>query len=121
MDSAFALTQLLWAPILASAVSVLYFRKAAHLPLGQRAAVSAHGALLALIYAIAFLISVAGAARANLAVPFWFAFTLPAVSVLFALARFSGNKSVHLLLLAVAACAVWVFFIGTMAVTGDWL
>ena len=121
MDSAFALIQLLWAPILALAVSVVYFRKAALLPMGQRVAVSAHGALLALIYAVAFLVSAAGAARANLAVPFWSAFTLPVVSVLFALARFSGRKSVHFLLLAVAACAVWVFFVGTMAVTGDWL
>lgn len=121
METVLALTHLLWAPVLAVLVSAVYYRQAVFLPLRQRVAVSAHGALLALLYGTAFLVAATGASNAQLAIPFWISFLLPIVSILFALARFGGNRAIHLLQLVVAACAFWVLFIGTMAITGEWL
>jgi hypothetical protein len=103
------------------AISCIYFLRANELTLSRRLLVSCHGALVALLYTTALLVSALGFSRHALAVPFWLLFFLPAASVFLALRWVQAPGTLHFLLLALAAAAVWSWFIGTMAVTGEWL
>lgn len=121
MDTAAALVQWLWAPIAAAVVSVVYFRSSKNARLGERLAVSVHGLSIVLVYVGALLVSAGGLSRASLLYPFWVLFLVPLMLAGLALYRFEGNGAVHLLQVVNLVSAGWVFFIGTMAVTGDWL
>lgn len=121
VEAAAALIQWFWAPVAAAAVSFAYFRSSKNLRLGERLAVSAHGLSIVLVYVGALLVAAVGLSRASLLYPFWSLFLLPLGLVGFALVRFRGNGAVHLLQLINLLSAGWSFFVGTMAVTGDWL
>jgi hypothetical protein len=121
VDAATALFQWLWAPVAAAAVSLAYFRSSKNVLLGERLAVSAHGLAIVLVYATSLLVAAVGLSRASLLYPFWSLFLLPLALAGFALFRFKGNGAVHLLQLVNLMSAGWAFFVGTMAVTGDWL
>jgi F0F1-type ATP synthase assembly protein I len=121
VDAAAALFQWLGAPVVAAAVSVAYFRSSKNMGLGERLAVSAHGVAIVLVYVGALLVAAFGLSRASLLYPFWSLFLLPLILVAVALVRFKGNGAVHLLQLANLLSAGWSLFVGTMAVTGDWL
>lgn len=113
---------LLWfgPPVFACAASLIYFHKANTLPLPQRVLVSAHGAALAWIYLAGVAVAALGLHNPVLAVPFGCLFSIPLALGLYAFIRWNDG-GVHLLLIGEFLCAVWIFFIGTMAVTGDWL
>lgn len=119
MDAALAITQWVWAPAIACAISCVYFIKSPALPLSRRLAASFHGSAVALLYVTALLVYVTGLARASFAIPFWLGFLLPLVSVGCALIWLRG--ALQWLLFVLLACAASALFIGTMAVTGDWL
>lgn len=121
MDQIAATIQWLGAPVVSAAISSVYFVKARRLVFGRRVAVSAHGALLLLIYLVAAVVHQTGTFRPALVWPFLGAFIAPALSILFALAWYRGNKALHLLILPLLYCGLWIAFIGGMAVTGDWL
>jgi hypothetical protein len=120
MDAAALLATGSWAPLLAIGVSALYFAKGTNLPVGKRIAISAHGFLLFILALIAAIVHATGNSKAALAVPYAVAFVLPAASILCAIVWLRAGL-VHLLLLTVVAAALWTFFVGGMAVTGDWL
>jgi len=54
-------------------------------------------------------------------VVFWTALAFPAISAVVALMRFRGRGTVHWLQIPLLAAAAWICFIGTMAITGEWL
>lgn len=121
MDLAAAVAQWAWAPVIAASISALYFRHARALPAWQRVLGSVHGVLLALLYAGALLIGASGLSAPSLAYPFWAALVLPLVSAALGFTWVRRPGAIHGSLLALLACAAWTFFIGTMAVTGQWL
>lgn len=122
MDAAFSFAQFWLAPVLTLLVSVAYFRASPSAQrLGERIAVSAHGAVIAGLYFGAMFLWLSGASRPAYGKPFVYALAVPIALMVFALVRFRGRASVHLLQLINIVGLVWAFFIGSMAVTGDWL
>jgi len=121
VDAVVALTQWIWAPVVACSISCVYFLKADALPLPRRIMVSAHGSLLSLLYVGALFVYTVGMSKPFLAYPFWVAFVVPLASAALAFAWIRDKGALHALLLLLAACAAWSLFIGTMAVTGEWL
>jgi hypothetical protein len=116
-----ALLQWLWAPIVAALVSCIYFAQSTNSSFRERLAVSVHGALLALIFLVALMVGFFGLAHRSFAVPFWAALFFPAISALVALVRFQGVATVHWMQVPLLAAAAWIYFVGTMAITGEWL
>lgn len=116
-----ATIQWLGAPIASVVISVVYFVMSRPLALARRFAVSAHGVLLTAIYVAAVAIYDTGNSRTVFVWPFLAAFLIPAVSVVLALIWYPRNKTLHLLIFPLVYCAMWIAFIGGMAVTGDWL
>jgi len=109
-------------PLLAMAISVVYlWRSPKGQPVPQRLLVSAHGAAIAAIYLCAMYMWWSGLSRANLALPFMFSLMIPLLLILVSFLKFEGPRSMHLLQLANLFCLGATFFIGGMAVTGDWL
>jgi hypothetical protein len=121
MDAVFALIQWFWAPVVTTGVSVAYFRASKGMKNNDRFIVSLHGASIAIIYVGALLIFAAGLSRPSFARPYWLLFIIPAGGIVLALSRFRGNRAVHFLQVGNVLCAAWALFIGTMAVTGEWL
>jgi hypothetical protein len=121
MEGFVSMLQLIWAPVVGLVVSLVYFRKSSMLPTKQRLMASAHGALLAFIYLLAFLAAAAGLSKPSLALPYSAMLAIPVFSTLFAMYRYKGDATLHLLQMPNAAAAAWIFLVGTMAVTGNWL
>ena len=116
-----ALVQWLWAPLVAAGVSVVYFQGSTSTSKAERVATSSHGAALALLYLGALSIHALGMSRPALGWVFWGSLLVPASLAVYALARFRGSKNLHFLQLANLLAALWIWFLGTMAVTGNWL
>jgi hypothetical protein len=104
------------------AISVVYFRRSPKVqPLAERALVSAHGFVIAAIYICAMCIWWSGASRASLGLPYAFSLLIPLSLIIVSFLKFRGPRSTHFLQLANVFCLGATFFIGGMAVTGDWL
>jgi len=122
MDALSAIAQFWLAPVLALLVSVAYFRASPGAqPLGQRLAVSSHGAVIAGLYFTAMLISAFGMARPSFDRPFTVALALPLMFMAFSLVKFQGRACIHALQVVNLLALFWAFFVGSMAVTGNWL
>jgi hypothetical protein len=115
------LFQWLWAPLVAAGVSVVYFQTSTSSRWFERMATSVHGASMAVLYFGALGIHSLGMANPKLGKAYWLSLLIPCGFALYAMARFSGNKKIHLLQLANLLAAFWIWFVGTMAVTGNWL
>ncbi|HEY1104021.1 MAG TPA: hypothetical protein VGE70_11430 [Burkholderiaceae bacterium] len=122
MDAAFAFAQFWLAPLLTLLVSIVYFRTS---PSGQgmaeRLAVSAHGCVIAVLYFGALTFWWAGASRPAYGKLFAYSLLVPLVLMGFAFVKFRGKASVHLLQIVNLVGLFWTFFVGSMAITGDWL
>jgi hypothetical protein len=123
MEALLAVVIQFWAaPLLALGVSIAYFFAS---PSSQsvpvRLLASSHGAAIALVYVGALIVSTAGIAKPGLAVPFLLALGVPVLLALLSFFVFRGRPLTHALQLVNVACLAWAFFIGTMAITGEWL
>jgi len=122
MDAISAIAQFWLAPFLTLLVSVVYFRASSRtLPLGQRLAVSAHGIAITVLYFGAMFLWMSGLARPAYGMPFAYLLLIPIVLISYSLWRFRGWRFVHILQFLNLVSIAWTFFIGSMAVTGDWL
>ena len=120
--AAFAIAQFWIAPLLAAAVSAIYFRASpTDQPLLQILVVSGHGAVIASLYGGALAFSGLGIAKQSYGLPFIGLLLVPVVLVGLSFALFRGRRSVHLLQILNLVCLAWTLFIGGMAVTGEWL
>jgi uncharacterized YccA/Bax inhibitor family protein len=109
-------------PILSVLISVIYFRKSPRdQPLARRYLVSAHGVVIAVIYVAAILVWQVGSAQDALARPFILICIIPVLLIVASFVWFRGPRYVHLLQLGNLFCLGATFFIGGMAVSGDWL
>jgi 4-hydroxybenzoate polyprenyltransferase len=122
LSYAAAWTQWLLAPILASAISLIYYHAASPtLARSMKLVVSAHGVSMAALYMVAMTIFWTDKAKPMFALPYLCSLLMPAGLIIFSLFKFKGHRVVHWLQLINVACLLWVAFIGIMAVTGDWL
>lgn len=103
-------------------VSLLYFSFAKDgASLALRLLTSAHGAVGALVFFSALAIGFSGWDHPSYGQPYLFAWVLPALLMLFSLMRYPGPATVHLLQVFNVLAFAWAWFIGTMAVTGNWI
>ncbi len=110
------------APLIAVAISVMYFlRSDSNANLLRRVISSAHGVTIAIIYAIAFAITLAGYAEPPKIIPFVVALLVPVALILISLFDYPGNSRIHRWQVLNVACLLWTWFMGSMAITGDWL
>ena len=108
--------------MIASLISIAYFVGSRSDPsLSRRLLTCVHGALIAFAYVGALLI--ADARRFNVAfgMPFLLLLVVPVVFAVISIWQYRGPKLMHLLQVPNVACLVWTAFVGTMAVTGEWL
>ena len=106
------------------AVSCGYFARASSdTPLAWRLLSASHGLIGAALYLCAILVWVSGAARPAHGVPYAVSFVFPALLVVFSFFFFffRGPRNTHWLQLLNVSAMFWAFFIGSMAVTGEWL
>jgi hypothetical protein len=111
----------LWAPLVAAGVSFIYWREARSSSGTQRVLISAHGYVMSILYILAVAVHMLGLSRPSLGVPFWGALLVPVAFMVVSLVRFEGAKSVHIWQIGNVLALGWTFFVGTMAVTGNWL
>lgn len=110
------------APIFSVLVSGIYFRSSpSSVPLRMRLFASAHGIAIASLYFVAMGIWRSGTSRASYGIPFLCLLTIPLVLIGVSFFCFRGSRLLHLLQIVNLLCLVWTAFIGSMAVTGDWL
>ncbi len=122
IGSVFALMQGVLAPLLATSISVAYFRASPRTePLSKRIAASAHGVTIALIYVTAILVWWAGISTPRLATPYLLLLLLPLSLIVTSFFLFRGRRIFHWLQVLNFMCLIWTGFVGGMAVTGDWL
>lgn len=110
-------------PIVMVAISALYF----HLDrrqgeLRDRILSSIHGALGTVLYLGAMAVwKITGAHHPGAVEPFLLCYVAPLASVSYALFRFRGPKTIHLLQVINIAALLWTGLVGAMAIKGTWL
>jgi F0F1-type ATP synthase assembly protein I len=110
------------APLLAVAVSVIYFCRSPQTePIMRRIAASAHGIAIALIYVGALSLNFAHLESQRWSTPFSIILLLPLMLIVLFVLLFRGHPETHWFQLLNLLCLAWTAFIGGMAVTGDWL
>jgi hypothetical protein len=110
------------APVIAMAISVVYFKRSPKdQPLAQRLLVSAHGVVIAAIYLCALYVWWSGSSRESYGRPYAIAFMVPVALIAVSFWKFRGPRSTHLFQLANLFCIAASYFLGGMAITGDWL
>jgi hypothetical protein len=120
------LTWLTWssyvlvAPALAAAVSGVYFVASPRAePLRNRILASAHGATIALLYVLAWIVLISGQSNLRLGTPFSFLLLLPLFLIIVSFFFYRGRKVVHWLQIINVVCLLWTGFTGIMLVTGE--
>ena len=114
------LLEVLAAPFLAGLVSFVYFvASPKSQPMRQRLLASAHGIVIVLIYALAWLFIVVGISRPSLFLPFTISLLVPGGLIVASFFMYKGPKSVHWLQVPNLACLLWTGFAGAMLITGQ--
>jgi hypothetical protein len=109
-------------PALSIFVSVIYFRNSPKdQSLSRRLLVSAHGIILAAIFIGAIVVWQIGSARASLGAPFAITLIVPLVLTVATFIWFRGPRYIHAIQVVNLFCLAATFFVGGMAITGDWL
>ena len=107
------------APILAVAVSVIYFRASARvLSLGRRVAVSVHGLSIALLYTGAWIVLLSGQSGPRFGRPFAWLLLLPLLAMGVSFRYDQGFEKLRLLQVINLLCFLWTGFVGSILVTG---
>ena len=108
--------------LLAVAISVIYFRNSPRTePLARRLLASAHGVVIAVLFISAIAIWLSGHSQERLGTPFQLLLLIPLALMIASFFLFKGPKATHLLQILDVVCLLWTWFVGGMAVTGDWL
>lgn len=87
----------------------------------KHVAVSAHSVLLLLILGFALTIGVFEFTNQICLVLFYVLLSIPVLSIVLSLKYFTGSKWCHLTHIWNMAALFWTWFIGGMAISGDWL
>ena len=112
------------APLILIAVSLAYFFGDPRRPaIGARLLTSAHGFTGAALYLGAMGLHWARPLeyRPSLAIPYMMLFAFPFAAIIVSFFTFRGSRLFHLLQPLNAAALLWALFVGSMAVTGNWI
>ena len=101
-------------------VSLIFWFKDSN-SLKFRLFVSAHGLLVLAVFGIAYLIFLTGIIKTWLLYFFFVLLLLPICSIVFSFIYFKGHKLFHVLHLITLLALFWVFFVGGMMVTHDFI
>lgn len=104
-----------------TAISGIYFYLDRSSRIMQRIFNSTHGVAGAALLFGAILIWNNDLSESKLLTPFSWLFLIPLASIIFSFIFFSGNKFVHILQIPNLVGLAWCWFVGAMAITGDWL
>ena len=124
MSTFLAYAQWWAAPIVLLGVSGTYFALGSPgQPLSRRLIASSHGAVGLLLYLVAFALMWHDPQgyRPQLAGTYAFLFLVPIAFIVVALLIFDGPRWVHILQVPNVLALLWAYFVGGMAITGDWL
>jgi hypothetical protein len=114
------LVEVLAVPFLAGLVSVVYFLSSPkNQPMQQRLLSSAHGAVVVILYALAWLFVIAGISRPSLLLPFAVSLLVPGALIAASFFLYKGARQVHWLQVPNVACLLWTGFVGGMLITGQ--
>ena len=117
----FALGQM-WPALPAAAVSIVHYLVPGPQTLMRRILASSHGILLLLAAGYAVAISKWSTVLDIYQVPLWLLLVLFLASAIYALFQYRGWRiTVHCLQLIQLPSAFWIFFVGTMTITHDWI
>lgn len=110
------------APVVAIGISVVYLRapQVAHTLL-RRMLASLHGLIIAFANFAALLVAFTGHSDTRLGLAFSLLLCLALASMIVAIPTFGLTNRMNLLLIPLLACLLWVYVMGGMAVTGNWL
>lgn len=108
-------------PIVLVLISAIYFFLNRGVSLGVRFLSSAHGVIAAVLYAATLFLWKSGWSNEAYLYPFWALLLFPLALIIYSFWGFKGRKAIHVLHLASISCLILVWFIGSMAVTDDWL
>ncbi len=101
-------------------VSLIYWLKDSNTGF-KRIAVSAHSVILLVLFGATFVIGYYGYSDKSLLAPFYSLLTIPIASIIASLVLFKGSKWIHFAHLWNLMALPWTWFVGSMAVSGDWL
>ena len=85
----------------------------------ERVFISAHGALILIVFYAAFLVSYFGFSSFGHLNTYSAFCVLPLISMVFSCFRHKGNRLLHLLHIILILALVWAWFVGSMYVSGD--
>jgi hypothetical protein len=119
----YQLAQWYGAPIAMIAVSAAFFFASRNRSFRQRLLVSAHGMSGAVLYVGAFAVASLqpGGYRPSWAGAYATLYLVPLALIGVSILKFQGAKLIHALQVLNLGALTWALFVGTMAVTGDWL
>ena len=110
------------APVIMILISISYFILArSGSSLARRTLTSAHGFVAAILYIGAFLVWILGHSHRSYAVPFLLLHFFPLALIVISAIWYRGPKLVHFLQLPNLAAMWWGIFVGSMAITNEWL
>jgi hypothetical protein len=114
------LFEILAVPFLAGLVSVVYFMASPKSqPMRKRLMASAHGAVIVMLYALAWLVIIVGVSRPSMFLPFAILLLFPGVLIATSFFVYKGPRAVHWLQVPNVACLLWTGFAGGMLITGQ--
>lgn len=87
----------------------------------SRIAVSVAGPLISFLYLMSLTIGLRGYGNLKFAQVFFVALIVPCIFVLYALVKYRGPKKIHALQVLNVLALIDSYFIGTMAISDNWL
>ena len=117
-----SLVQIYAAPIVMAGISAAYFvADHSNTTLNHRILTSAHGAAAAILNVVALAIWIAGRSQLSYSVPYLWLHAVPVALIVVLLVAYRGPKWIHILQLPNLVAMFWGLFVGSMAITNDWL
>jgi len=112
---------LLFPAIVPVLIGIHYFLRSADMTKTPRIAVSIAGPQISFLYLISLAIGLRGHGNSGLAQAFAVALIVPCIFVLYTLLAYRGPKKIHALQTLNALALIDTYFLGTMAITDNWL
>jgi len=117
-----SLVQIYAAPIVMAGISAAYFvADHSDMTLNHRILTSAHGATAAVLNVVALGIWITGLSKLSYSAPFLWLHAVPVTLIVVSLVSYRGPKWIHILQLPNLVAMFWGLFVGSMAITNDWL
>ena len=102
-----------------SGTSLAFWFSNSNAELVKRIFISAHGALILIIFYAAFLINYFGLSSFSYFNAYSAFCVIPLISMLFSFFKHQGNKWLHVLHIVLIPALAWAWFVGMIYVTGD--